>query len=626
MKRSCVLLMLIASAVVYAADDPFVAALFDKNCAMCHRNENTVGRIPQIEDLRAMPAKTILRALESGLMKQQASGLTANERTFLANGLGKQVTTGIEPGQITNPCPAGTAWKNTPGWTGWSPGLLNTRFQSAQDAKLSAAQVSRLKPKWTFAFPDATTMRSQPAVYRGRVFVGGQDGSVYSLDAATGCTYWGTIVNAEVRSAMEIGEVSGKPTVFFGDTSGFYYALDGETGKQLWQLRLEPHPAGRGTSTPVFYQGRLYIGSTALEEGFGLAANYVCCTTRGSESAVDAATGEVIWQTYTIAEKAKPQKATKGGAPVMGPSGAGVWNAATLDPEHDMLFVNTGDNFSDPTTSTSDSMMAFKMSTGEILWWKQFTANDAWNNACGFFNVPDGPRAYSSMVPNKVEVNEKCPDSNGPDYDFASSNILVKLPNGRRVLLAGQKSGMVHAVDPDRKGEVLWQARAGAGGNAGGIEWGMATDGQKVYVAVADIDFQLVPDTPARTVKLNPTKGGGIVAYRVDNGKQVWRTPAPGCGAKTACNPAQSAAVTGIPGVVFSGALDGHMRAYATDNGKIIWDYDFAHEFQTVNKVPGHGGSFDVGGPVVADGMVYVISGKGARGMLSGNVLVAFAP
>ena len=556
-------------------------------------------------------------------MKQQASALTANERTFVANWLGKPVTTELQRERITNACPPGAPWKNSSSWTGWSPGLVNTRFQPAQAAKLSAADVPRLKPKWVFAFPDATSMRSQPAVYRGRVFVGSQDGSVYSLDAATGCTHWSTVVNAEVRSGMAVGEIAGKPTIFFGDSSGYYYALDGQTGKTLWQLRLTEHPAAKGTATPVFYRGRVYIGATALEEGLGNAPGYVCCVFRGSESAVDAATGKVIWQRYTIAEEAKPQPNNKRGAPVMGPSGAGVWNTATLDPAHDTMYINTGDNFSDPTTSTSDSVMALSMSTGEILWSKQFTANDAWNGACGFFMVPDGSRTISSLVPGpNVVVNEKCPDSDGPDFDFASSSLLVQLPNGRRALMVGQKSGMVYAVDPDRKGEMLWQARAGEGGNAGGIEWGMASDGRNVYAAVADVGFKIAPGTGQR--EIDSTKGGGIVAYRVDNGTQMWRTPPPGCGQKTECSPAQSAAVTGIPGVVFSGALDGHLRAYATDSGKIIWDYDTAQEFKTINGVPGHGGAIDGPGPVVVDGMVYALSGRSNR-YLGGNVLIAFA-
>lgn len=611
MKRSC--LLLIACSFVFAADDPYAASLFQKHCAACHQKAEAAGRIPQIEELKTRSQRSILRTLQTGAMQQQASMLAANERQFLANWLGTPVTMELQREQISNACPPGAAWKNTPGWSGWSPGLVNTRFQSTEDAGLSGADVPRLKPKWVFAFPDTTLMRSQPAVYRGRVFVGSQDGTVYALDAATGCTHWSTVVNAEVRSGMTVAEVAGRPTVFFGDSSGYYYSLDGETGKQLWQLRPDDHPAAKGTATPVFYQGRLYIGVSSLEEGMGFAPGYACCTFRGSESAVDAATGKVIWKRYMIAEAAKPQRKTKRGADVMGPSGVGVWNAPTLDPERDTMYFTTGDNYSDPATSMSDAVAALRMSTGEILWSKQFTANDAWNSACGIF---PGTR---------VDGGEKCPDSDGPDFDFAASSVLVQLPNGRRALLVGQKSGMVYAVDPDRKGRILWQSRAGKGGNGGGIEWGVASDGRNLYAAVSDLDFQILPGTGQRQFKIDPSKGGGMLAFRVDNGERIWQTPAPGCGAKTACSPAQSAAVTGIPGAVFSGALDGHLRAYATDTGKIIWDYDTAREFQTVNGVPGRGGAIDGPGPVVAGGMVYAVSGRGQRGLVPGNVLIAFA-
>jgi polyvinyl alcohol dehydrogenase (cytochrome) len=610
MKRSC--LILIASAFAFAADDPYAASLFQKHCATCHQNGEAAGRIPQIGDLKTHSQRSILRTLQTGVMVQQASVLTAGERQMVANWLGRPVTMELQREQISNSCPPGAAWKNTPGWSGWSPGLVNTRFQRAQDAGLSAADVPRLKLKWVFAFPDTTLMRSQPAVYRGRVFVGSQDGTVYGLDAATGCTHWSTVVNAEVRSGITVAEVAGKPAVFFGDSSGYYYALDGETGKQLWQLRPDDHPATKGTATPVFYQGRLYIGVSSLEEGMGFG-DYVCCTFRGSESAVDAATGKVIWKRYMIAEAAKPQPNTKRGAQVMGPSGAGVWNAPTLDPEHDTMYFNTGDNYSDPTTSMSDAVVALRMSTGEILWSKQFTAKDAWNGACGFY-----PGTH-------VEGGEKCPDSDGPDFDFAASSVLVQLPNGRRALLLGQKSGMVYAVDPDSKGQILWQSRAGKGGNGGGIEWGMASDGRNVYAAVADLGVKILPDTGQRQTVIDPDKGGGILAYRVDNGEQIWQTPPPGCGGKAACSPAQSSAVTGIPGAVFSGSLDGHLRAYATGDGKIIWDFDTAREFQTVNGVPGHGGAIDGPGPVVANGMVYAISGRSTRGLMPGNILIGFS-
>lgn len=608
MKHSC--LLLIASAFAFAADDPYAAALFQKHCATCHQAGGEVAaRIPQIAVLKTRTPNSILHTLESGAMMQQASVLSAGERQLVANWLGKPVTMEVRRDQISNSCPAGAVWKNTPGWSGWSPGLVNTRFQSAQDAGLSAADVPRLQPKWVFAFPDTTLLRSQPAVYRGRVFVGSQDGTAYSLDAATGCTHWSTVVNAEVRSSMTVAEVAGKPTVFFGDSAGYYYALDGETGKQLWNLRPDDHPTIRGTATPVFYQGRLYIGVSSIEEGLAVSPGYVCCTFRGSESAVDAATGKVIWKRYMIAETAKPQRKTKRGAAVMGPSGVGVWTAPTLDPEHDTLYITTGDNYSDPPTALSDAVVALRMSTGEILWSKQLTAKDSWNGAC------------------YLAGNQNCPDSDGPDFDFAASSVLTLLPDGRRALLLGQKSGLVYAVDPDRKGQTLWQSRAGKGGTVGGIEWGVASDGRNLYAALSDIDFQvtMLPGTGNREYKLDPDKGGGIFAFRVDNGERVWQAAPLGCGGKPACSPAQSSAVTGIPGAVFSGSLDGHLRAYATETGKIIWDFDTAREFKTVNGISGHGGAIDVAGPVVANGMVFAVSGYPSRGALPGNVLIAFS-
>ncbi len=310
-----------------------------------------------------------------------------------------------------------------------------------------------------------------------------------------------------------------------------------------------------------------------------------------------------------IAETAKARPKNKQGAPAWGPSGVGVWTAPTLDPDRDTMYVGTGDNYSDPPTPMSDAIVALKMSTGEILWSKQFTAKDAWNSSC--------------QLHGKVN----CPDSEGPDFDFAASAIWFTLPSGKRALLLGQKSAVVYAVDPDRRGQILWQTRIGKGGTVGGIEWGSATDGRNMYVALSDIDFRVdrkPGSNDRRLLSWTPTKGGGIFALRVDNGERMWQTPPPGCGDRRPCSPAQSAAVTAIPGVVFSGAADGHLRAYSTSDGKIIWDYDTAREFKTVNGMPGRGGAIDVAGPGGRRRhAVRRLRLSGAR-RLPGNVLLAF--
>jgi polyvinyl alcohol dehydrogenase (cytochrome) len=601
-------LLLTASLTMLGAD-PYAEQLFRQNCASCHQAASGAeARIPQIAALKTMTPAAILRTIETGIMKTQAAALSGDERQKIANFLGTAVTVERRRDEIANPCPANAPWKNSAGWTSWGGGLANTRFLPANEAGLQADSVPRLALKWAFAFADTSTLRSQPAVYRGRIFVGSQDGSVYALDAASGCVHWTTMVQSQVRSGIATGEIAGNPAIFFGDSAGYVYALDGTSGKQLWRMRPDEHPASTVTATPVFHQGRLYVGSASREEALSVSSSYACCTFRGSESALDAATGKVVWKRYMIPEVAKQRAKTRRGAAAFGPSGVGVWTAPTLDPERDTMYVTTGDNYSEPATSMSDAVVALRSSSGEILWSKQLTAKDAWNSSC--------------QLPGKVN----CPDTEGPDFDFASSAILVSLPNGQRVLLLGQKSAVVYAVDPDRKGQTLWQARIGEGGTVGGIEWGPASDGRNVYVALSDIRFEIAlkPGSNDRVYQLNPNKGGGLFAFRVDNGERMWQTPPPGCGDRRPCSPAQSAAITAIAGAVFSGSEDGHLRAYSTANGKIIWDFDTAREYKTVNGVAGHGGAIDVAGPVVAGGMLFSVSGYPARGGMGGNVLLAF--
>jgi polyvinyl alcohol dehydrogenase (cytochrome) len=606
--RLC-LFFLVISIAVFAADDPYAAELFQKHCASCHNSESGAsGRVPQISALKSMTPAAIQKTLDGGVMKQQGAPLSADERQRIASFLGTAVTLERKRDEIANLCPAGAVSGESSAWASWGGGLANMRFQSAKDAGLRAEDLPRLKLKWAFAFPDSSSMRSQPAVYGGKVFAGGQDGSVYALDMRSGCVYWATTVQSQVRSGITVGEAGGSPALFFGDSAGFTYALDAASGKQLWKARADEHPASTATATPVFYKDRLYVGAASREEALSVSPGYLCCTFRGSESALDASTGKVLWKTYTIGDVAKARPKTRQGVTNWGPSGVGVWTAPVLDPERDTMYVTTGDNYSDPPTALSDALLALRMSTGELLWSKQFTAKDAWNSSC------------------QLQGKVNCPDSEGPDFDFASSPILVSLPNSRRALLLGQKSAVIYAVDPDRRGQILWQARIGKGGTVGGIEWGSASDGRNAYVALSDIGFEVdrKPGSNDRAYNLDPKQGGGLFAFRLDNGERMWQAPPPVCGDRRSCSPAQSAAVTAMPGVVWSGALDGHLRGYSSSDGKILWDFDTAREYQTLNGLSGRGGAIDVAGPVVAGGMLFAVSGYPARGGLPGNVLLAF--
>jgi polyvinyl alcohol dehydrogenase (cytochrome) len=581
-----------------AADDLFALELYKKNCAQCHE-QGGEARVPPRAALEKMSAAAVLRALESGAMREMGGKLTLGERLAVAGLLGRAPAAPVN--QIANRCTASGPMSG-PTWSSWGANLDNGRFQDAAQAKLNASDVPKLKLRWAFGVPEATSMRSQPAVYGGRVYLAGPD-SVYSVDAATGCLHWAANAPAGIRSGLAIAATGARTLVVFGDVTGYVRALDAATGEPVWQYHADQHPAAVLTSTPAYYNGRLYFGVSSFEEVRAVTPGYVCCSFRGSIQALDAATGKLLWKTNTVAQAAAPGKNTKRGARTMGPSGAGVWTTPTLGPDRNEMFVTTGDNYSQPVTKTSDAVLAMAMDSGKILWSKQLTEGDAYNSTC----------------PLADKAN--CPDADGPDFDFGSPAILVRMAN-RRVLVLSQKSGMVHGVDPDQRGKILWQARAGQGGTLGGIQWGAASDGKLVYAALSDIAWL---SRTATGRKPDPARGGGMFAFRVDNGERMWMTAPPGCGDRSPCSPAQSAAVSAIAGAVFSGSVDGHIRAYSTADGKIIWDYDTVRDYQTVNGVPGKGGALDAGGPVIAGGILFVNSGYGQWSALPGNVLLAFS-
>jgi polyvinyl alcohol dehydrogenase (cytochrome) len=589
------------------------AALYKDTCASCH--DTAVERAPSREALRTLSPERVLDAMEAGAMISMASRLSGGGRRAIAEfvtgkSFASELPTTPSPqamcaatvGAFTNPL-AG------PLWSSWGVNTANTRYQDAAMAGFTASQVGRLKIKWAFGFPGDLDANAQPTIVGGRVFVGSQGGKVYSLDAATGCVHWFFQASAGVRTALTIGRVETtagpRYAAFFGDQSGNAYAVDAGTGRLLWKTRVDSFPLARVTGSPTFQGGRLYVPITSGEETAGAGADYQCCRFRGSVAALDAATGKQIWKTYTIFEEAQPTKKNSAGTQLWGPSGVGVWSSPAIDVRRNALYVTTGDNYSDPPSNMSDAFLAMDLETGKLLWSRQMTSLDAWNTAC--------------RLPDKAN----CPESNGPDFDFASPPILVTLANGRRALVAGQKSGVVHAVDPDREGAILWQVRIGTGGTLGGVQWGSAADQSNVYAALSDIVRIGIPNSLGSNA--DPERGGGLFALRLENGERVWHTPPPACGDRKRCSPAQSAAVSAIPGAVFSGSVDGHLRAYSSTDGAILWDFDTIAPYKTVNGVPARGGSLDGAGPAIAGGMLFVNSGYARAGGMPGNVLLAFS-
>jgi polyvinyl alcohol dehydrogenase (cytochrome) len=544
-------------------------------------------------------------------MLSMASGRTGVERRAIAEFVtGKTFATAFStkpnPESMCRPAAGDFASPLAgPRWNGWGGNTQNTRFQDDAMAGLHAGDVPKLKLKWAFGFPGELSADGQPSMAGGRVFVGTQSGAVYALSAATGCVHWMFQAEAAVRAAITIARLEGSDryVAFVGDRSANVYALEASTGVLIWKSHVDSHPFARVTASPTFHDGRLYIGVASGEETAGAVAEYECCTFRGSLVVLDAWTGTQVWKTYTI-EEPRPQAKNRIGTQLWGPSGAPIWFSPAIDVQKNAVYVTTGNNYSGPASDRSDAFVAFDLATGKILWSRQMTASDDWNTSC------------------RLSDQVNCTNKDAPDFDFASPPILVSLANGRRAIVAGQKSGVVHALDPDRDGELLWQERVGKGGINGGVQWGSAADGSNVYVALSDLGRIPVPNSQATLP--NPEEGGGMFALSLDSGQRVWATPPPrACRTRERCSPAQSAAVSAIPGVVFSGSIDGHLRAYSTGNGSIVWDIDTVQTYKTINGVPGRGGSLNVAGPAISGGVVIVNSGYVQNGM-PGNVLLAY--
>jgi polyvinyl alcohol dehydrogenase (cytochrome) len=589
---------LLGLTVLVHGQSPDGAALYKRDCAGCHDGGNS--RAPNRESLAARSPEAIVEAL-NGVMRIPGSRLNAMERRGLAEYLTNKKMGGdlnaAMPRCASQP-PFGDP-ASGPAWNGWSPDRTNSGFQSAKLAGITADAVPRLKLKWAFGFPDANSAWGAITVVSGRLFTGGQNGTVYSLDAKSGCVYWTFNATGGVRTPITIArEGSGKFTAYFGDNGAYAYAVDAFTGEKIWSRKVEEHPVARITGQPTLYNGKLYVPMASYEESMGTSTNYECCTFRGSLTALDPKTGAVIWKTYTIADEPKPRAKSKAGAQFWGPGGASIWSAPAIDTKRGEIYVSTGNCYSGPWQPTCDAVLALDIKTGKILWASQPVSDrDVFITGCG-------PRGQSQFCPEGEQED-------GPDFDFGNPPMLAKLPNGHDVIVVGQKSGLGFAMDPDEKGKVLWQYRAGEGTANGGMEWGSAVDSEHAYFPVADN---------------SRPKPGGLHAVNLATGERLWFTPAPPpvCAAGRGCNGAQAAAVSVIPGAVFSGSNDGAIRAFSTKDGSILWEYDTNHEFQTVNGVPGKGASITGAPPVAVGGMLYVNSGYGTHGGRPGNVLLAF--
>ena len=603
----CAWVSMLLAAPAYAQEG---AALYAQRCASCHEG-GQVARAPARDVIAALTPDRIVGALESGTMRVQGETLTPEQRRAIAAYLSisrPAPSAGPAAAPVAGPrCEAGSSLRpSSADWRAWGVTPANDRFQ--RQPGFSSAQAAGLKLRWAFGFDGENAAAANPTIVGDRVFVGSGSGRVFALGLKDGCIHWTFKADGGVRAAITVGDArdaASHPTAYFGDMRAMLYSVDAVTGELHWKKQMEEHRSARITGSPVLYNGKLYVPLSSSEEGIGGQPSYGCCTFRGSVAAIDPATGDLIWRTYMIAEAATPRAKNAKGTQLFGPSGAAVWSSPTVDAVTRSLYVATGDAYSTPAAPTTDAIVALDIDTGAIKWATQVTAGDAFNMACGTADTTN------------------CPEKAGPDHDFGQSPILVTLPGGKRLIVAGQKSGVVHGFDPDQNGKKLWSTTVGRGGELGGIEWGSASDGQNMYVPLSDITFKEAAQRGRGG--LNPEVGGGLFAIRLADGKQAWLSRPNGCGDKPSCSPALSAPAAAIPGAVFGGSIDGHFRAFATSDGHVLWDFDTARDFDTVNGVKARGGSIDVGGAAIANGVVVTTSGYPQWGGMRGNVLLAFS-
>ena len=571
---------------------------FQGQCVGCHGVVTRIGTAPMTWAIRQMTPERIYAALQGKVHHERTlTDIQAQRVAEFMGGRPLGSTNAGDASDMPNRCAANpemTDPARSASWNGWGNGSANTRFQPAAAARLTAADAPKLKLKWAFGYPFGMTSNAQPTIVSGRVFAASDNGYLYSLDAKTGCVYWSYQQGSIVRGAPVVGPVSvpgaSRWAVFIGDGHAYVHAVDARTGRGLWKVRVDEHPVARITAALAYHDGRVYVPVSGSEEFNAGQVDYPCCTSRGAVVALDASSGKQIWKTYNVDEP-KPWKKNPNGVQLYGPSAGGIWNAPTIDPVRGALYVGTGDAVTPPESPLTDAVVAMDLKTGRVLWTWRAVKQDLFMGGC-----------------NGTTRSEACPSPMGPDFDIGNSPILVTLPNGKRAVIAGGKNADVYGLDPDAAGRVLFHVNPlgatpgtfGRGGR-GSIVWGGAADGQRVYYG---------------------TGAAGVAALNME-GATLWQFSAPGLSGRG--NAGLGAAPTAIPGVVFEGATDGQVFAVSATDGKQLWQFNTAQEFDTVNKVKARGGAINTSGAVIVDGMVYMGSGYAiTSGASGGNVLLAF--
>jgi polyvinyl alcohol dehydrogenase (cytochrome) len=538
-----------------------------------------------------MPPNAMYSVLTRGAMQVQASRLSGQERREIVRYL-----TGSWPDDAALRAVPMCADKRAPVrqfstsvGVGWGIDSANNRSLSAPFAGLSAKDLSRLRLKWAFSFPDSISARSQPTVVGQVLYVGSPAGTVYAMNARSGCVYWYFQASGAIHGGVVYFGGS-NPTLLFGDEFANVYSLNASTGALLWRNKVGDHPAARIAATPAVSRTHVFAPLSGWLEEVGAASNdYECCTFRGSVVALEHSTGTIVWKRFVIPNVAIEQSrdaVTK--KPHLGPSGAGIWSSPAVDDRRGTLYFGTGNNYSDPSDDNSDAIFAVELATGVVKWKRQMLADDTVNDGCQLEK-----RALS------------CPRKPGPDADFSAPPILVRGLNGRDILVAGQKSGDAFGLVPD-SGQIAWRVHFGQNSRplSGAILYGMAVQDGRLFIPVLDLSQ---PVTPEGRWKMS--SNDGVHALDAFTGKHLWFTRAMDhCRKKMSCAGTQIALLA-IPGAVLSGSFDSEVHAFASETGKLLWRFNTAQKFASLNSGIIEGGTIvGAGALMVANGRMYVTS------------------
>ena len=599
--------------VTRGVDDTQGRQIYAQYCAACHDNPEET-KSPAVTSLQQMGIRAISHALTHGKMRPNAASLSDAQIAAVAGYLGanSEVDNGwVEAMRCEGPRQE-IASGLVPTVGGFGIDLKNQRNMNTAQTGLSMQDMGALELQWAIGFPQTANMRAQPAIVGNTMYLSVVDsGQLFAMDIAPGeqpCVKWVYDHGLPLRTAIGTGTLdNGTDVLVFGDGAAHIQMLEARNGKLLWRTSVRVSSVANTTGMPVLYKDRVYAPVSSGELNMGAAADYECCTSHGAVVALDADTGDTQW-IYRTMPDAVPIGVNRVGTQLWGPSGAPIWTTPAIDEKRGVLYVGTGQNTSEPPTDTSDAILAIDLEDGSLRWSFQATANDIYLTGC--MSDPDGPNC-----PPAYSVNA--------DWDFGASVIIASNSSGRDVLLAGQKSGMLWALDPDNGGELLWSTEVGPGGPVGGIHWGMAFDGERVYAAVNQVGMIGEPED----------EEPGLHAVDVDSGEIQWSfINAPDCSdgrsehiASCASNYGLSAATLLVDGAVIQGGNDGFLRIFDSEDGSLLFRYDTAREFETLNGIPAHGGSIDNATTVAANGMLLVQSGYGLLGA-PGNVLLAFAP